>query len=201
MCGLTNEVPERFDWDRVSQQAVDRWQRAELNHAVVEFVAPQEYMVRPPQALTYVFLIDVSAPSVQNGLVATAARTILESLDVIPNADKRTRVAFIAVSSSLHYFCIPQDGGESNEPKMLVVSDLDEPFLPTPEELLPSLHESRQSIEAFLEKLGSTMFREQNDQGSAMGSALRAGLRLIQSTGGMSIGNRYETHADRIQVN
>ena len=40
MCNLTNEVPERFDWDRQSQQAVDRWQRSELNYSVVEFVAP-----------------------------------------------------------------------------------------------------------------------------------------------------------------
>ena len=188
MCNLTNEVPERFDWDRQSQQAVDRWQRSELNYSVVEFVAPQEYMVRPPQALTYVFLIDCSKRAIDNGLLGTAARTILESLDVIPNADKRTRLAFIAVSSSLHYFCIPQDGGESNEPKMLVVSDLEEPFLPTPEELLPSLHESRQSIEVFLEKLGGSMFRDTTDQFCAMGSALRAGLRLIQSTGGMSLG-------------
>jgi protein transport protein SEC24 len=70
---------------------------------------------------------------------------------------------------------------------MLVVSDLEEPFLPTPEELLPSLHESRQSIEIFLEKLGGSMFRDTTDQFCAMGSALRAGLRLIQSTGGMYI--------------
>jgi protein transport protein SEC24 len=184
MCILTNEVPERFDWDRQTQQAVDRWHRAELNYAVVEFVAPQEYMVRPPQALTYVFLIDASKAAIDNGLLGTAARTILESLDVIPNADRRTKLAFIAVSSSLHYFCIPQDGGENNEPKMLVVSDLEEPFLPTPEELLPNLHESRQSIEVFLDKLGSSMFKDQTDTRCAMGSALRAGLRLIQSTGG-----------------
>lgn len=67
---------------------------------------------------------------------------------------------------------------------MLVISDLDEPFLPTPEELLPNLHESRKSIEVFLEKLGGPMFMEQHDTGCALGSGLRAGLRLIQATGG-----------------
>ena len=153
MCNLANDVPQAFDWDSASQQSVDRWQRAELNHAVVEFVAPQEYMVRPPQALTYVFLLDVSFNAVTSGLLATSARCILESLDVIPNVDRRTRLAFIAVDSSLHYFCIPQDGGESTEPKMLVVSDLDEPFLPTPEDLVVNLFTARQNIEIFLSEL------------------------------------------------
>lgn len=48
LCNLTNDVPQAFDWDSVQQKSVDRWQRSELNYGVVEFVAPQEYMVRPP---------------------------------------------------------------------------------------------------------------------------------------------------------
>jgi len=55
MCNLSNEVPQLFDFDRQTNQPADRWQRAELNHSVVEFVSPTEYMVRPPQAPTYVF--------------------------------------------------------------------------------------------------------------------------------------------------
>src|SRR5579871_4892631 len=35
MCNLTNDVPRGFDWDDVNQNRADRWQRAELNHAVV----------------------------------------------------------------------------------------------------------------------------------------------------------------------
>lgn len=67
MCNLSNEVPQLFDWDQTTNQPADRWKRAELNHAVVDFVAPTEYMVRPPQALVYVFLIDVSYPAVNSG--------------------------------------------------------------------------------------------------------------------------------------
>ena len=36
----------RFDWDQQKNAPADRWARPELNHAVVEFVAPTEYMVR-----------------------------------------------------------------------------------------------------------------------------------------------------------
>lgn len=85
---LTNDVPQAFDWDTTTQKSVDRWQRPELNYSVVEFVAPQEYMVRPPQPLVYLFVFDVSYAAVINGLLATSARCIMESLDRIPNADR-----------------------------------------------------------------------------------------------------------------
>lgn len=45
MCNIANEVPQLFDWDQEKNQPADRWQRPELNHAVVEFIAPREYMV------------------------------------------------------------------------------------------------------------------------------------------------------------
>ena len=183
MCNLTNDVPQAFDWDAAAQKSADRWQRPELNHAVVEFVAPQEYMVRPPQPLVYLFLFDVSFQSVSCGLLATSARTILDSLNRIPNADRRTRVGFMAVDSSLHYFAVPNDSDENGETQMLVVSDLDEPFLPVPQELLVPLSESRLSVEKFLTSLPQ-MFQANQNNGSCMGSALRAGHKLISPLGG-----------------
>jgi protein transport protein SEC24 len=186
MCNLTNDVPQSFDWDSAKQASVDRWQRPELNYSVSEFVAPQEYMVRAPQPLIYLFLFDVSYAGVTSGLLATAARCILESLDRIPNTDRRTRLGFMAVDSSLHYFSIPRDGSENNDPKMLVVSDLDEPFLPTPEDLLVNLTECRANIETYLTKLQG-MFANTQDNGSAMGSALRAGHKLISHVGGKAV--------------
>jgi protein transport protein SEC24 len=183
MCNLTNEVPQAFDWDAAKQQQVDRWQRPELNHSVVEFFAPQEYLLRPPQPLVYTFLFDVSYASVTCGLLATAARCILESLDRIPNADRRTRLAFIAVDSSLHYFSIPRDGSAVTDASMLVVSDLEEPFLPTPGDLLVNLAECRENIESFLGKL-QDMFQSTQNGGSCMGAALRAAHKLIAPIGG-----------------
>ncbi|UKZ76082.1 COPII subunit [Trichoderma virens FT-333] len=159
MCNLSNDVPQAFDWDAAAQQAADRWRRHELNHAVVDYAA------------------------VSNGLLATSARTILDSLNRIPNADRRTRLGFLAVDSSLHYFSIPKDSEENVETSMLVVSDLDEPFLPVPHDLLVPLTESRQSIEKFLQKLPD-MFQNNQSNGSCMGSALRAGHKLISALGG-----------------
>lgn len=56
-----------FDWDQTHNQPGDRWSRPELSHGAVEYVAPTEYMVRPPQPAVYVFLIDVSRAAVQSG--------------------------------------------------------------------------------------------------------------------------------------
>jgi protein transport protein SEC24 len=39
-------------------------------------------------------------------MVATAARTILESLDRIPNSDQRTKVAIIAFDVALYFFAV-----------------------------------------------------------------------------------------------
>ncbi|BEI85015.1 hypothetical protein CcaverHIS002_0504160 [Cutaneotrichosporon cavernicola] len=181
MCGLSNEVPQLFDWDSVENKPADRWARKELNHSVVEFVAPTEYMVRPPQPPVYCFVIDVSQPAIQSGMVATAARAILESLDNIPNQDQRTKIAFIAVSTTLHFFSLPT--GADAEASMLVVSDLSDVFLPKPVDLLVNLSESRPAIENLLGKL-SDMFQESHVVGNALGSALQAAHELIGKIGG-----------------
>ncbi|TFK26550.1 protein transporter SEC24 [Coprinopsis marcescibilis] len=180
MCNMTNEVPQLFDWDQVRNQPGDRWARAELNHSVVEFVAPTEYMVRPPQPAVYIFLIDVSNPAVQSGMVATATRTIRENLERIPDEDGRTKVAIVCFDTSLYFFSMPTGTTDSS---MLVVSDIDDVFLPKPNDLLVNLAESRASLESLLDKIGG-MFQENSIIGSALGPALQAGFKLMSPIGG-----------------
>lgn len=107
MCNLTNEVPVRFDWDDENNRAKDRWQRPELTHAVVDFIAPRSYTVRPPPPLYYIFCVDVGGAAVRNGSVATAAQAIRESLDKLPDHDGRTCISIIAVDQALGFFHIP----------------------------------------------------------------------------------------------
>ncbi|KAF9346231.1 COPII subunit [Mortierella sp. AD094] len=180
MCFTLNEVPSSFDYDSQTQQPVDRWQRKELNHAVVEYIAPAEYMVRPPQPLVYLFLIDVSYPAIQCGMVATAATTILESLDRIPNDEGRTKIGIITVDSSIHFYNL---NTASQEPQMLVVSDLEEPFLPQPQDLLCNLRECRPTLEALLNRM-SDMFKDTQNVGNALGPALQAAYKMVSPIGG-----------------
>lgn len=168
-------VPAAFDYDSVNQQPADRWKRAELNYGCVEFVAPTEYMVRPPQAPAFIFVIDVSYSAIQSGMVATAARTILDSLERIPNEEKRTRVGFITVDSALHFYNL---NNESAEPQMLVVSDLDDVFLPSPSDLLVNLSDNMEAVKSLLEKLPD-MFKDTVNVSNALGSALQAAFKMV----------------------
>ena len=63
---------------------------------------------------------------------------------------------------------------------MLVVSDIDDIFLPKPTDLLVNLAESRSSLETLLGRIND-MFQENNIIGSAMGPALQAGFKLMVS--------------------
>ncbi|KAG0365139.1 COPII subunit, partial [Mortierella sp. AD032] len=180
MCYTLNEVPSSFDYDSQTQQPVDRWRRKELNHAVVEYIAPTEYMIRPPQPLVYMFVIDVSYPAIQCGMVATAATTILESLDRIPNDEGRTKVGIITVDSSIHFYNLQSPSGE---PQMMVVSDLEEAFLPQPQDLLCNLSECRPVLEALLNRM-SDMFKDTQNVGNALGPALNSAYKLVSPIGG-----------------
>ena len=179
MCNVSNEVPALFDWDDTAKKPADRWKRHELTHAVVDFVAPNEYMVRPPQAVCYVFLVDVGPQARQNGMVGTVARCIAESLDKLPNSDGSTRVAFIAFDDRLHFFHVTPTSAEFT---VMVVSDVDDVYLPLPTELLVNLEECRTTVDALLGKFeeifGAT---HASGTGSAMGPALQAGFQLIVS--------------------
>ena len=80
----------------------DRDSRPELSQGVVEFVAPSEYMVRPPQPPSYFFVIDVSITSVQSGMLKSVASAISASLDSLPGSP-RTQVGFLTYDVGVHY--------------------------------------------------------------------------------------------------
>ncbi|RCK60768.1 Protein transport protein SEC24 [Candida viswanathii] len=179
-CNLLNDIPSAFDYDEISGQVKNKFDRVELNHSVVEFVAPKEYMARAPQPIVYTFIIDVSIHAIQSGLTGTITRTILESLDRIPNENKTARVAFIGVDSNLHYIRF-NEGLEGTE--VLVVADIDEPFLPSPGGLLVNLDENREAIEKMLLDF-PTYFENNANQGFALGPALKSGHKMISNIGG-----------------
>lgn len=181
-CGLQNDVPAAFDYDDLTQKAANRYDRAELNHSVVEFVATKEYLARAPLPVVYAFVIDVSADAINSGMTSTVARTILESLDRIPNENKTARFSIIGVDSNIHYFRF-KEGLEDEIPDMLVVSDIDEPFLPSPDGLLINLHENRKAIERLLIDF-PLFFEGTANPHFALGPALRAAHQMISRVGG-----------------
>ncbi|KAG6426907.1 hypothetical protein SASPL_111146 [Salvia splendens] len=69
------------------------------------------------------------------------------------------------------------------EPQMMVISDLDDVFVPLPDDLLVNLSESRNVVEAFLDSLPS-MFQDNMNVESAFGPALKAAFTVMSKLGG-----------------
>lgn len=142
-------------------------------------MAPGEYMVRPPQTPAYVFVIDVSANAAASGMVASVVNGIKDSLDNLPS-DERTLVGFITFDSSIHFYSIKPN---SSQPAMLVVSELDDLILPSPDDLLVNLHECRSGVMALLDSLPN-MFQNNQVVDTCTGSALLAAQALMGHIGG-----------------
>lgn len=64
---------------------------------------------------------------------------------------------------------------------MMVVSDLEDIFVPLPDDLLVNLSESRSVVDAFLDSLPS-MFQDNVNVESAFGPALKAAYMIMVSS-------------------
>nr|KJB13838.1 hypothetical protein B456_002G096700 [Gossypium raimondii] len=147
---------------------IDLDQRPELIKGSVEFVAPMEYMVRPPMPPLYFFLIDVSISAVRSGMIEVVAQTIRSCLDELPGFP-RTQIGFITFDSTIHFYNMK--------------ANLDDIFVPLPDDLLVNLSESRNVVETFLDSLPS-MFQDNVNVESAFGSALKAAFMVMSKLGG-----------------
>lgn len=180
-CGLQNDIPQAYEYDSTTQTPQNKFDRVELRHSVVEFVAPHEYMAKAPSPLSYFFFIDVSADAIKSGMTSTVARTILENLDNIPDQKQTTKICIVGVDSSLHFFRFKE--GLSEMPELLIVSDIDQPYTPSPSGLSVNLSTNRKAIEQLLESF-PTLFENTANTHFALGPALKFGNLMLQGPGG-----------------
>ncbi|KAG7024040.1 Protein transport protein Sec24-like protein, partial [Cucurbita argyrosperma subsp. argyrosperma] len=180
ICSLLNDVPgDYFAHLDGTGQRIDLDQRPELTKGSVDFVAPTEYMVRPPMPPLYFFLIDVSISAVRSGMLEVVAQTIRSCLDELPGST-RTQIGFATFDSTIHFYNMKST---LTQPQMMVVSDLDDVFVPLPDDLLVNLSESRTVVESFLDSLPS-MFQDNLNVESAFGPALKGAFMVMSQLGG-----------------
>lgn len=186
ICFRLNDLPEDFSWDPVTKSYGEPQRRPEIRQATIEFIAPGEYMLRPPQPACYVFVLDVSSNAIETGYLSAFAAQFVNSLDRIPG-DGRALIGFITFNSSVHFYQFAEEAAEGSDevlpPKQLVVSDLDEVFVPTLSGLLTSLHQSKAAIAEFVRGLPE-VFSTSNDPHSALGAAVKAAHELVAEIGG-----------------
>ncbi|CAE7197706.1 unnamed protein product [Symbiodinium necroappetens] len=182
LCGFSQLTPDTYyaSLDE-SGKRMDRFQRAELHKGAVEYIAPGEYMVRPPQPPVFMFVIDVSYTSVVTGLLNTVVASIKEAIQSgsIPGG-QRVQVGIITFDTSLHFYNL---NSNLSQPQMLVVSDLEDLFLPLPDDILVPLAESEAAILNLLDSLPS-IFGETKVNESCLGSAVRGAFMAMKHIGG-----------------
>lgn len=179
LCYRVNELPEEFQYDPVTKTYGDPTRRPEVKSSTIEFIAPSEYMLRPPQPAIYLFLLDVSSLAQQTGYLHTVCKTLIEHLDNLPG-DARTQVGFIAYNSAIHFYNIAEG---YNQPHEVTVLDVDDVFLPYPDNLLVNLKECKELVKDLLTQLPKR-FEHAHDTHSALGAALQVAYKLMQHSGG-----------------
>ncbi|XP_069684298.1 protein transport protein Sec24A isoform X2 [Periplaneta americana] len=179
LCFRVNELPEEFQFDPVSKTYGDPTRRPEIKSSTIEFIAPSEYMLRPPQPAVYLFLLDVSRLGVECGYLRLFCDILLEELDKLPG-DGRTQIGFITYDSSVHFYNLAEG---LSQPQQMIVVDTDDVFLPCPDNLLVNLSESRELVKDLLNQI-PTKFINSHDTNSALGPALQAAYKLMAPTGG-----------------
>lgn len=184
-CRLANDIPMQYNQSYDGNQT-NQYERNEVRYGVMEFLAPKEYSVRQPPPSTYTFILDVSQNAIRNGLLATTTRSILESLEFLPNHDGRTRISILCVDNAIHYFKIPNDEDEEQTIQMMDVSDIDEPFLPRPNSMIVSLSSCRKNIENLLNKIPE-IFQYNVMNKFALGPSLKSAFNLMKASGGKII--------------
>ncbi|XP_063983173.1 protein transport protein Sec24A [Diachasmimorpha longicaudata] len=179
LCYRMNELPEEFQFDPVTKTYGDPSRRPEVKTSTIEFIAPSEYMLRPPQPAVYLFLLDVSKLAVESGYLTIVCQVISEELSKLPG-DGRTQVGFLAIDSAVHFFSMPDNVSQPHE---LIMLDVDDVFLPCPDNLIVNLREREELIRDLLAQLPSK-FNGTHDTNSALGAGLQSAFKLMSATGG-----------------
>lgn len=184
ICATFNDVPTQY-YSALGPDGkrVDINSHPELLRGQVEFVATAEYMMRPPQAPVYIFLVDVSYAGVENKSIEAVAATILniiQSESSFPG-QLRTQFALITYDSTLHFYHLKKG---MKAPEMIICSDLeDQDFIPLPDDLLVNLSECKDIIISLLKNLAES-FAGTRTAESCLGSALQAAFNIAQNIGG-----------------
>nr|XP_015205062.1 PREDICTED: protein transport protein Sec24A isoform X2 [Lepisosteus oculatus] len=179
LCYRVNDVPEEFMYNPVSRSYGEPHKRPEVQNATIEFIAPSEYMLRPPQPAVYLFVLDVSHNAIETGYLNVVCQSLLDNLSTLPG-DTRTKIGFITFDSTIHFYNL-QEG--LSQPQMLIVSDIEDIFIPTPDSLLVNLSECKELVHDLLKALPQ-MFTKTMETQSALGPALQAAYKLLSPTGG-----------------
>ncbi|PWY92553.1 Sec23/Sec24 family protein [Aspergillus heteromorphus CBS 117.55] len=197
MCTFPNDVPpEYFAPLDASGSRVDRMQRPELMMGTVEFLVPKDYWNKEPVGLQWLFLIDVSQESVNRGFLKGVCKGIAEALysdEPSENPEDETpsrripegaKIGIVTYDKEVQFYNL---SAQLDQAQMMVMTDLEEPFVPLSEGLFVDPYESKNVITSLLQRIPSLFSHVKNPQ-PALLPALNAALSALKHTGGKIVG-------------
>lgn len=184
LCKTTSEVPVHYftHLDHMGQR-VDKMERAELCLGSYEFIVNKDYCKegKSPNTPAFIFLIDVSYNSVRSGMVKTLCDNVKNILSRLPREDgtseSKLRVGFVTYSTAVHFYNI---NSNLAQPQMLVVSDVQDMFMPLLDGFLAHPSESAHVIDSLMAQI-PTMFAETKETETLLGPAIQAGLEALKA--------------------
>ncbi|KAK9855955.1 hypothetical protein MYU51_001679 [Penicillium brevicompactum] len=195
MCTFPNDTPpEYFSPLDPSGARVDRMQRPELMMGTVEFTVPKEYWNKEPVGLQTLFLIDVSRESAHRGFLKGVCEGIKEALygdgkEPTDGAESSrqlppgAKVGIVTYDKEVHFYNLT---ATLDQAQMMVMTDLEEPFVPLNEGLFVDPYESKNVITSLLSRIPSIFSSIKNPE-SALLPTLNSALSALQATGGKVI--------------
>ncbi|KAJ5601860.1 hypothetical protein N7510_011394 [Penicillium lagena] len=195
MCTFPNDTPgEYFAPLDPTGARVDRMQRPELMMGTVEYLVPKEYWNKEPVGLQTLFLIDVSRESVHRGFLKGVCEGIAEALygedgsaDGTEGEDSTSRrlaagakVGIVTFDTEVHFYNLT---ASLDQAQMMVMTDLEEPFVPLSEGLFVDPYESKSVITSLLKRIPSIFSHVKNPEPVVL-PTLNAALSALQATGG-----------------
>lgn len=145
----------------------------------------------PPSVL---FLIEASRAAVDSGLTQAAAAAVSEAVSSHKAALSKMRMSLMTFDSSLQFFQLAQlrplareagmaAAAAAPQPRAVVLSDIDEVYLPLP---MCAMEDSTQDREALLAALDAlpAMAHASAAAGSCVGVALKAAMQAFGPNGG-----------------
>jgi protein transport protein SEC24 len=184
-CTCHTEVPpEYFNHLDHTGKRVDYYDRPELCLGAYEFVATSDYCKdgKLPIAPAYIFMIDVSYQSVKSGLVSLLCAHLKSLLANLPrdleDVESEIHVGFVTYSNVLHFYNIK---GSLTQPQMMVVSDVQDVFVPLVEGFLVKVSEAESMIDMLLTQIPQ-LFADSRQTEVVLGPVIQAGLDALQSS-------------------
>ncbi|KAK7533311.1 uncharacterized protein J3D65DRAFT_635077 [Phyllosticta citribraziliensis] len=192
MCTFPNDVaPEYFAPTDPSGIRVDRLQRPELTLGTVDFMVPKEYWSKEPVGLRWLFLIDVSAEAINKGFLDGFCEGIMSALYGSAGATpeeqadgkklpKGAKVGIVTYDKEIHFYNL---SSSLEKAQMMVMPDIEDPFVPLSDGLFVDPEESKSVIAALLTQLPNMFAQIKNPEPTLL-PTLHAAIDALKATGG-----------------